>query len=126
MTKQSNTKPVAQRTSKVARRPKPEPEMDPASAKSQQAHADSSPSDTAETNATATLLPESRQSKSAMVLQLLQQPEGASIEELVAVTGWLPHTTRAALTGLKKKGHSLSSEKLDGVRRYHASVGVPA
>jgi len=26
--------------------------------------------------------------------------------------------TRAALTGLKKKGHMLISEKTDGIRRY--------
>ena len=35
-----------------------------------------------------------------------------------AATGWLPHTTRAALTGLKKKGHADTSTKADGVRTY--------
>lgn len=39
------------------------------------------------------------------VLELLQRDEGASLGELIAATGWLPHTTRAALTGLRKKGH---------------------
>jgi hypothetical protein len=37
--------------------------------------------------------------------------------------GWLPHTTRAALTGLKKKGHTVTSTKADGVRTYRR---VPA
>jgi hypothetical protein len=37
---------------------------------------------------------------------------------MIAVTGWLPHTTRAALTGLKKKGYAISSDKVDGVRTY--------
>ena len=44
--------------------------------------------------------------------------DGATLDEMVTATGWLPHTTRAALTGLKKKGHQLTSEKTDGVRRY--------
>ena len=57
-------------------------------------------------------------SKVSQVLDLLRRPAGASIEELVAATGWLPHTTRAALTGLRKKGHTLISEKAEGLRRY--------
>lgn len=57
-------------------------------------------------------------SKSAHVVALLQREEGASLNELVDATGWLPHTTRAALTGLKKKGHLIASEKIDDVRRY--------
>lgn len=126
MTKQSNTTPVARRPRKVARRAKPEVDNGPALAKFTEAASDSSPSDAAEANATAASLPESRQCKSALVLDLLRRPEGASLDELVGATGWLPHTTRAALTGLKKKGHALSSEKFDGVRRYHASAGVPA
>lgn len=44
-------------------------------------------------------------SKIGNVLELLQREEGASLGELIAATGWLPHTTRAALTGLRKKGH---------------------
>ncbi|MEO7247508.1 MAG: DUF3489 domain-containing protein [Novosphingobium sp.] len=63
-------------------------------------------------------------SKTSLVLDLLRRPEGASIEELVAATGWLPHTTRAALTGLKKKGHVLTSEKVEDVRRYRVT-GAP-
>lgn len=56
--------------------------------------------------------------KSAKVMSLLRQTDGATLNELVAETGWLPHTTRAALTGLKKKGHDVTSEKVEGVRRY--------
>jgi hypothetical protein len=57
-------------------------------------------------------------SKSALVVALLQREHGASLNELVDATGWLPHTTRAALTGLKKKGYLIASEKVDDVRRY--------
>lgn len=62
--------------------------------------------------------PNKAQSKISMVLDLLRRPTGVDLDELVAVTGWLPHTTRAALTGLRKKGHALISEKVEGARRY--------
>ena len=39
-----------------------------------------------------------------------------------AATGWLPHTTRAALTGLKKKGHAVTSTKTDGARTYRLTT----
>jgi len=58
------------------------------------------------------------ESKTQKVMALLQRPDGATLDELVAATSWQPHTTRAALTGLKKKGHVITSEKADGVRRY--------
>lgn len=45
------------------------------------------------------------------MLGLLEAAEGATLNKLVEVTGWLPHTTRAALTGLRKRGHAVTSEK---------------
>lgn len=57
-------------------------------------------------------------SKTAQVLSLLSRPEGATLQQMVEATGWLPHTTRASLTGLKKKGHEVISVKADGVRTY--------
>jgi predicted ArsR family transcriptional regulator len=60
-----------------------------------------------------------RQSKANQVLRLLQSPEGGTMEQLAAMTGWLPHTTRAALTGLRKKGHAVTSEKLEGRGRVY-------
>lgn len=50
-------------------------------------------------------------SKIATVLTLLRKPGGATIEELVTATGWLPHTTRAALTGLRKRGVRIERAK---------------
>ena len=47
---------------------------------------------------------------------------GATLDEMVTLTGWLPHTTRAALTGLRKKGHVITSDKIDGVRTYRAAA----
>jgi hypothetical protein len=52
-----------------------------------------------------------RATKSALVLDLLKREGGATLAELVAATGWLPHTTRAALTGLRKKGHAITRGK---------------
>ena len=43
-------------------------------------------------------------SKQALVVEMLYTGEGASLDALVKATGWLPHTTRAALTGLRKRG----------------------
>ena len=51
--------------------------------------------------------------KTEQVLGLLRRKEGAILAEIVAATGWLPHTTRAALTGLRKKGHVLEKTKRD-------------
>jgi hypothetical protein len=58
--------------------------------------------------------------KQALLADMLQSDEGATIQQIVDVTGWLPHTTRAALTGLKKRGFEISSEKGEGVTRYRA------
>jgi hypothetical protein len=56
--------------------------------------------------------------KAAQVISLLEREQGATLAELVTATGWLPHTTRAALTGLRKKGHTLDKATRDGVTCY--------
>lgn len=58
------------------------------------------------------------QSKIGRVVALLERAEGATLEEMVAATGWLPHTTRAALTGLKKKGHTIIRDKRGDMSCY--------
>jgi hypothetical protein len=58
-------------------------------------------------------------SKLNTLVTLLRQPNGASIDELATATAWQKHSVRGALAGtLKKKGHSISSEVVDGMRRY--------
>ena len=59
-------------------------------------------------------------SKQAQLIGVLLRDVGATLDQMIAVTSWLPHTTRAALTGLKKKGYAISSDKVDGVRTYRA------
>lgn len=61
---------------------------------------------------------EPRPTKTALVLTLLQRDQGATLAELVAATGWLPHTTRAALTGLRKKKHDIVKGKRDDTTCY--------
>jgi hypothetical protein len=53
-------------------------------------------------------------SKLAQVIDLLQRSEGATILHLMEATGWLPHTTRAALTGLRKRGYAVVRGRVDG------------
>ena len=62
--------------------------------------------------------------KLAQVLELLQRDQGATLDELVLTTGWFPHTTRAALTGLRKRGYSVTIDRSDKERgsTYHARL----
>lgn len=55
--------------------------------------------------------PAPRETKAHQVLTLLRRQEGATLDELITATGWPPHTTRAALTGLRKKGHAIEKGK---------------
>ena len=57
-------------------------------------------------------------SKIARVVGLLRRADGATLPELVDATGWLPHTTRAALTGLRKKGHAIDKGLREGATAY--------
>ena len=51
-------------------------------------------------------------SKLAAIVDLMRVDEGATIASLTEATGWLPHTTRAAMTGLRKRGFII--ERLQG------------
>lgn len=63
-------------------------------------------------------------SKLNRLVALLGTPTGATLPELVAATGWQVHSVRGAMAGaLRKKGHSVISEKSDGgLRRYRIGV----
>lgn len=62
------------------------------------------------------------QSKQAIVVGMLSAKDGASLDALIAATGWLPHTTRAVLTGLRKKGFALERTRQDGVTTYRITA----
>jgi Protein of unknown function (DUF3489) len=70
-------------------------------------------------------------SKLADVIALLGRKQGAGIKDLTSATGWLPHTTRAALTGLRKRGFAIEriAHKVQGtlyriVRPEKVSAGA--
>jgi hypothetical protein len=49
--------------------------------------------------------------KRAMLVSLLERPEGASVAEIGQRLGWLPHTVRAAITGLRHAGREVTRNK---------------
>jgi hypothetical protein len=51
--------------------------------------------------------------KQAMLITLLRATDGATMDEIVAATGWLAHTARGAMSGAlgKKLGLVVTSEK---------------
>ncbi len=59
--------------------------------------------------------------KQATLIAMLRAPEGATIEEITAATGWQSHTVRGAMAGaLKKKlGLEVTSEKVEGRGRVY-------
>ncbi len=63
--------------------------------------------------------------KQAKLVAMLQQPEGASLDEIVAATGWQAHTVRGAIAGaLKKKlGLTVTSDKIGGRGRVYRVAG---
>ena len=50
-------------------------------------------------------------SKLALMIELLRRADGATIVDLTQATGWLAHTTRAAITGLRKRGYAVARER---------------
>lgn len=101
MTDNNTAKPSTKRASKMAREPK--------------------------LNGAGRALPKCK-TKTSAVLAMLERHEGSTLEQFATATGWLPHTARAAMTGLKRKGHVITSDKpADGVRTYRiAQVAEPS
>ncbi|MEO6360744.1 MAG: DUF3489 domain-containing protein [Sphingomicrobium sp.] len=56
--------------------------------------------------------------KAGLALDLMRRAGGASLAEITEATGWLPHSTRAVLTGFRKRGFALDKSKVEGVTRY--------
>jgi hypothetical protein len=59
-------------------------------------------------------------SKLALLVEVLERAEGATLAELQAATGWQGHSVRGAMAGsLKKQGLCVTSAQDDaGARRY--------
>ena len=87
--------PVAAKTTSAPRKAKPDPALTPQSPDAPRAVAVRAGT------------------KQAQIIALLQRPEGASIAEIVAATGWQAHSARGMISGaLKKKlGLAITSRK---------------
>ncbi len=68
--------------------------------------------------------------KAAMVTKILSREKGATLIEISKATGWQPHSCRAFLTGLRKKGGILKEQRGDGSLAYRvepsAAQNTPA
>jgi hypothetical protein len=64
-------------------------------------------------------------SKLALVIEHLLRADGATIVDLTQVTGWLPHTTRAALTGQRKRGYAVTRERISAGGSAYRISGAP-
>jgi len=59
-------------------------------------------------------------SKQTQVISMLQRPEGATLQAIMAVTGWQPHSVRGFFSGVvrRKLGLELASDKAGDQRLY--------
>ena len=59
--------------------------------------------------------------KQALLIEMLKRTEGATIDEVIAATGWQAHTVRGAIAGALKKrlGLNVDSEKVEGRGRVY-------
>ena len=64
-------------------------------------------------------------SKQAQVLAMLRRPEGATLAQICACTGWQKHTVRGTFAGAfkKKLGLDISSTKEEGRERVYKVIG---
>jgi len=62
--------------------------------------------------------------KKAQLIAMLTAADGASINEIIAVTGWRAHTTRGVISGVlrKKLGLTILTGKVDGRGRVYRIV----
>lgn len=65
-------------------------------------------------------------SKQALVVRMVSRKSGASLDALTDATGWLPHTARAALTGLRKRGYALTLERQAGKPSVYRIAVAPS
>jgi len=68
---------------------------------------------------------EGRLTKLVRISELLKRPEGATLDEILDVTGWQKHTARAAISYAlgKKRGYNIVSEKPKGGKRTYKITG---
>ena len=61
--------------------------------------------------------------KLGMVAASITEPDGATLDHLMKTTNWQPHTVRAALSRLRKRGMVITLATVDDRKAYVATVG---
>src|SRR5271166_6054899 len=64
-------------------------------------------------------------SKLALMINLLRRADGATIVDLTQATGWLAHTMRAAIAGLRKRGYAVIRERIGAGESVYRISGAP-
>ena len=62
--------------------------------------------------------------KRAMLIGMLERAQGASVAEIGQRLGWLPHTVRAAITGLRHAGRNVTRSKNESGQTVYRLVTV--
>lgn len=67
-------------------------------------------------------------SKQAQLIALLRSAAGASMADMMALTGWQSHTVRGMLSGALRKrlGLNVQCQRVDGVHQYRIVEAVAA
>jgi hypothetical protein len=68
-----------------------------------------------------------RTTKKAQLIKMLSAKAGADIATISGKLAWQTHTTRAAITGLRKAGYEITVEKAEGGKptRYRIIAEPP-
>lgn len=61
--------------------------------------------------------------KQELLVEMLSKKTGTNIDAIVKATGWLPHTSRAMISGLRKAGHKVETEPGKDGKAIYRIVG---
>ena len=68
-----------------------------------------------------------KQNKQSELIRLLNQAQGASLQELIELSGWQAHSIRGFISGVLRKQKLLNvliEKDASGVRRYRIEVAL--
>jgi hypothetical protein len=103
----------------------PAPDVAPAKGKGKKAPTKSKRGDTARPSAKKTANVAREGSKKAEVVDLMRRPKGATLAEIMKLTGWQAHTVRGFVSGtlIKKLGLKVESFRSDEKERCYRITG---